>query len=140
MTKRLYHYTSEFHLPVIEDDGVLRLTESNVSLTTAHPREVVWFLDRPLAVGEEDLHGLAGSMVDKSEIEITVDIPERAGIRVLPWIPWALAHPDCEGFWISAMVETGGGEALAGTWWVSLDPVPAEYWTVIRRRSSMPSA
>jgi hypothetical protein len=125
---------------MIEDAGWLTLTESNVSWDPPHPHEVVWFLDRPLEPGEEDLHGLGGGFADKSEVEITVDIPDSSihPTIVAPWLVWARCHPDFQDWWVDTMISTGGGLELARHWWITTMPIPAEWWhnISIRRPAS----
>ena len=73
--RRLYHYTSIERWALIEQDGYLRPTESNLSATKlqAGP-DVVWLTtDGELA----HKHGLDNSLdgTDKTRIRITVDLP-----------------------------------------------------------------
>ena len=125
----LHHFTSTVHLPRIFDAGHLRCTESNLHPITANAGpDVVWFttMDTP-ALG----HGLSGSIVDKSEVRFTVDVPDN---WVRPWLPWAEAQGIDAG-WLSVMVEAGGGREAAESWRVTFRPVRSDRWVAVDRRT-----
>jgi len=125
---KLYHFTSAHHLPHIRRAGMLQPTESNVGSPVTHMPpwgshrgpDVVWLLDTAELNGHP--HGLRGSVYDKTEIRISLDIP-----RPVKWLDWewtAMMHPD----WRSAFVEAGGGPAAVEAWYVWPVPVRRSRW------------
>lgn len=126
---RLWHFTSEVHLPMIADAGYLRPTESNLHMTQAHAGpDCVWFMDGPdLSEGKD---GLLGSAVDKTAVRIEVEVPDA---RVRAWYPWALAqgiHPA----WLARLLAVAGGEEAAQRWQVVFRRVPKEQWIKVEVR------
>lgn len=130
---KLWHWTSRHHLPKILRDGYLDLTESNLIAPgdlTRSDVPVCWFLDVPL-LGNSP-HGLTGSMVDKSEIRIAVDVPH-AWSRA--WLPWAEAL-GIERSWLDALVNVGGGRQAAERWWVTTRRVDKSLWLAVENAYS----
>lgn len=100
----LYHFTSTYHLPSIIKSGFLKLTPSNLigprpdddlhidPLTgcavwkTMNYKPVVWLTKDPGA--NSNANGLNGSLVNKSEIRITITKP----INCIPWNVFADRH------------------------------------------------
>lgn len=93
MENYVYHFTSRYHLPVIFDWGYLKLTESNLlhpinleDIVLPKParelyKPVVWLTRDAAPVGL----GLLGSIVDKTEIRITL----RKRDHYEPWVLWS---------------------------------------------------
>lgn len=120
---RLYHYTSADHLPSIRRDGVLRTTESNVSLTQPHAGpDVVWLTTDPRP--RAGTHGLAG-LLDKTAVQITVDVD---GER---WMDSDL-FAAMDDLTRRAIVTAGGGDKSARTWWICREEIPREAWIDLR--------
>jgi hypothetical protein len=126
----LHHFTSLQHLPFILKDGLLKPTESNIG--SPNPQwspaglaigpDVVWFLDE-----EEPTfgHGLNGSIVDKGNVRITVEV----GYPV-KWTDWqwtAKMHPA----WKHHLLEAAGGPEAAEHWYVIPAPVRKARWRSI---------
>lgn len=125
---RLYHFTSVIHLPLIEQSGMLRRTESNLHpvIDGAGP-DTVWFTTRSNPV---DGHGLDGGIADKSRVRFTCDVPDG---WVKQWVMWAEAlgiDPD----WRETLIRTGGGWDAARTWMVTFRPVRRDRWVAIEHR------
>lgn len=109
----LYHYTSTMHLPRIEADGYLKVTESNISMRRTHAGpDVVWLTSdrKPNA----EAHGLSGSAVDKTAVRITVEIPDS---EATPWLTWSRKHGITKAW--ATILESGRR---------------AEAWYVVERR------
>jgi len=124
---QLYHFTSTLHLPLIERDGFIRTTESNVSFLrpNAGPA-VVWLMDSPDADGAD--HGLGGSIVDKKAVRITV----RAHAE--RWADWYKRQPNGDAITFASMIRTGGGPEAASHWWVAEQPIPRDQWVGVEAR------
>jgi hypothetical protein len=90
---KLYHYTSQHHLPYILRDGHLKVTESNIGspLPTMEPSgmrvgpDVVWFSTHG-APDANDL-GLVSTSVDKTKVRFTVNVKDAE-----PWCSFADRH------------------------------------------------
>lgn len=116
--RTLYHFTSTYHLPLIEGSGELRLTDSQVPGVG-----VVWFLDTPTA--DDAPHGLMGSSVDKKAVRITVRV------HAVRWLDWVKGKPEEYPGWHDIIVSTGGGIKAARHWYVSEQPVPRSAWLAV---------
>ena len=123
--KTLYHYTGPWHLRSIIGEGVLRTTESNISLHESHfGPDVVWALDTAWAPeGVELAHGLGDA---KMTARVTFRTP-RGAVKWLEW-PW-LAKMD--PLWKTIMIQSGGGIEAAEKWWVVPNPVYIDQWTAV---------
>lgn len=122
---KLYHFTSTWHLPRIEADGVLRTTESNGDIRPGRDHakpDVVWLLDTDDLAGLP--HGLAGSAVDKTRVRITIDLPD---YRVERWTDWATRH-GVDDLTKVILIESGGGWEAAQHWYVSEAPIRRRFW------------
>lgn len=118
----LYHFTSATNIQAILDSGYLKTVESNISLKREHAGpDVVWLTTSPSANAG---HGLQGSLVDKTEIRVTVEVDSRS---VHKWREWARARGSNEAT-ISALTRSGG----SGSWRVVMTRIPAERWTEVR--------
>ena len=107
MNKLLYHYTAKFHLASILKSKCLTLTESNLRYHVEMYKPVVWLTnDANSALGL----GLESSMVDKSEIKVTV--------KFLPhfkyWKVWSRKNK-IDSKWANGL-EKGNN---ANSWWIS---------------------
>jgi hypothetical protein len=115
----LYHYTTPLHLRSIVSEGVLRPTESNVSLLEEHAGpDVVWATDAP-SLPEIGAHGLGPI---KGGVRIAFRHPR--AVRWMEW-PW---RERMDPLWRDAMVSAGGGDAAAQHWWLVEGPVPMKLW------------
>lgn len=126
----LYHYTSQFHLPLIEQAGLLKLTDNILDAQKMTEPRVCWFLDRPKIEVPGD-HGLGHSAVDKTAVEIVVDVPDN---WVRKWKPWAIAQGIDAG-WLDVMEQIGGGPEASDHWFVTFRPVRADRWVSINLRT-----
>lgn len=119
-----YHYTSLHHLPKIQADGVLKLTESNFSLFKEHAGPpVVWLTDLP-ELGEAS-HGLEGSYYDKKQVRIEVRVP------AIRWLDWEPALNGMDAASRDILIDTGGGMAVAEHWYIWPAPIRAIRWGAI---------
>ena len=126
--KRLYHYTSLERWALIQADGVLRTTESNLHPTIPHAGpDVVWLTTDPdLGHG----HGLKVAMdgTDKTAVRITVELPNKDVHR---WKDWAIRR-GIERRWLDTLDRTGGGGS--GTWRVVEKSITADRWADVHVR------
>jgi hypothetical protein len=121
----LYHFTSEYHWKAIEEAGVIRLTESNVSLTEmGRGPNVVWLLDSDAVEYE---HGLS-SLLDKTAVRITVDAP------AIKWLDWSYPHLEPEIREI--LIVTGGGMEAAEHWYVHTQEIHSKDWVEVKHMNS----
>lgn len=128
--KTLYHYTSIERWALIEADGRINTTESNLSRTTAHAGpEVVWLTTDPDC---EHGHGLLSTRdgTDKTRVQIAVELINR---DVHKWREWAVRRgirPD----WMQTLIKAAGGGA--GTWRVTEKSIPSDRWiSVVDRKT-----
>lgn len=128
--RRLYHYTSIERWALIEQDGYLRPSESNLSATKLHAGpDVVWLTtDSELA----HKHGLDNSLdgTDKTRIRITVDLPNG---DVEKWKDWAIRR-GIDRDWLGKLVEVAGGGA--GTWRVTEKRISSARWVEVVDRAT----
>ena len=130
----LYHFTSAYHLKMILKSGMIRTTDS--CLTPGLPNsaevvkdpKVVW-LTNDASWSHQNWR--QGSLVDKAEVRIAVELPRD---NVYKWLRWAKQHGAPER-WIKALINNGGGLAEANHWYVCEDPVPSFRWRKIELRS-----
>jgi hypothetical protein len=121
----LYHYTNKYHLASIRSTGILYPSESNVSWTKGHGGpDVVWLT----TCDEPSLnHGLHGSVFDKTEVRISVELPAGWAKRWKKWAPvQGMSESDMD-----ILAETGGGWQAADTWFVCTKPIPHKYWVEV---------
>lgn len=128
---RLYHFTSKHHLPSIEQEGVLRVTDPNLFRTGPSPvtpdaevrgQQVVWLLDEPEAGGSGQANGLYQA---KREVRIVVEVDDAR--RWLDWL--SVRKHDSE--WVRIITRQGGGPSRAKHWYVVARPIPREQWLAI---------
>jgi len=98
---RLYHFTSLFHLPMVQQFG---LSRGDVPITPAGGTNAVWLTtdEQPSNQGWK-----SGSAVDKSKIRITVDIPD-SDPNLHKWSDYA-KREQMDPKWYDALNQTGGG-------------------------------
>ncbi len=118
---KLYHFTARHHLPAIRAAGVLKVTESNMSKRREHAGpDVVWLTSNP----EPAAHTWkVGSIVDKTEVRITVEVPKRAAHR---WREWARRR-GIDREWMRVLASVGG----SGSWYVVERPIPEAEWVAV---------
>lgn len=132
---RLYHFTGEFHLPSIEEEGVLRTTDANLFRTGPSPltpeaavrgQQVVWLLDEPEVRGSGvQANGLYPA---KREVRIEVDVKDAQR-----WLQWLTTRKH-DSEWVRIIIRQGGGMSRAKHWWVCPRPIPREQWVSITHR------
>ncbi|NPD68706.1 hypothetical protein HN018_13155 [Lichenicola cladoniae] len=116
----LYHYTSLTRLGPISVHG---LWKGDVVLGTERPGELlatanaVW-LTTDTCFKE---HGLSK---EKREVRLTVDI-SNSDDRLTAWVPWA--RKNVNPVWFAGLVDSGGGDRKAETWFIYDGIIPA-YW------------
>lgn len=144
--KRLWHYTgaTKSHLGSILSTGVIRTTDANVSMTERVAPDVVWALDRPVVEGES--HGLLYNEVHKgfgpTGAAHTLGNMKQTGVVVFGvpeaeafhWLDWAPEQPGFDQTWVDIMIKTGGGRAMAESWWVVPRPVLLKEWIQVEDR------
>ena len=125
--QKMYHYTSEFHWPSIDEVGAIRTTESNVSMTTdgAGP-DVVWLTNQVFTTPPPYLK----SAVDKTAVRIQVTVPREEIHRADRWLRSHGASED----WIATLEHAGG--ARASTWFVVERPIVRSEWVAVLHRNS----
>jgi hypothetical protein len=125
---RLYHYTSKYHWNSIHTAGYIDTTESNVSWTTEHGGpDVVWLT---ACVSPLLDHGLRGSIFDKTEVRITVELPNDWVKRWKKWAPIQGASRED----MDMLANSGGGWEAADTWYVCTQQIPRKYWVEIAEK------
>jgi hypothetical protein len=106
LTMKLYHFTSQRHLYGIGRFG-LTVGDVPTDIRLNKGRCGVWLTSDSNARG----HGLEGSGADKSEIRLTVSVPENAAL--VRWIDWAPKNVTPQT--IRLLHEIG---SAFETWWV----------------------
>lgn len=120
---KLYHFTSEYHLPHILKDG---LSRGDVPL---NPMEwgvnAVWLTDNP-DPGNQDWK--TGSPVDKTAvmIEVELNVPN---ISLVKWSVYA-RKKKIDPQWYKKLDETGGGQSEH--WWLYFGVIPPERFKVLK--------
>ena len=112
--KRLFHYTCTAHLQAILNSSFIKTTESNIKEDGSGTR-VVWLTSNyrpPLSSWEQ------GSIVDKSEIRITVAISQK---EIHHWPTWSRKQGISER-WYSALASVGNPQE----WYVVERPLYSE--------------
>jgi hypothetical protein len=117
---KLYHYTSRYHLPLIEASGILSMSDAMLGTVDG----AVWCFADPAVAFEAD-HGLGNSSLDKRAVRITIEVAD-----AVPWLA-VVGDRRIDPDWLAAVVETGGGLDAALEWWVVLRDVPASEWVAI---------
>lgn len=125
----LAHYTSPVHAPLIIEQGLLRPSESNISmlLPQAGP-DVVWLTSDLQAPLSGDM--VHGTYALKRQVRFLVDLPETFAIKWTDWAPAAMMDPE----WRTIMVAAGGGDEMADTWYVVPAPIRRSRWVSVEDR------
>jgi len=115
---RLYHSTAatESHLGSIFREGRIRTTESNVSLPVEGAGPGVVWLSRDKRQPKRGNGWARGSVLDKTEARLTVELPRG---EAFSWMGWARRH-GVSARWITALSDTSGGSE---GWYVIERPV-----------------
>lgn len=124
----MYHYTSSYHWPAIDQAGYLAVTDPNISIEGTGPG-VVWLTDvEELTPGDPDAKWARGSIVDKTEVRITVEVADAT-----PWAKFAREH-HVEVWWYDALARSGGDPER---WFVVARAIPRSEWTEVRVREDI---
>lgn len=123
---KLYHYTSNFHIEAIMQNG---LSRGDVPITpTGLGENAVWFSTSP----EPTEQGwVEGSIVDKTQIRITVNIP-LSHPNLKKWTKYAAKRLDPE--WRSVLNHYGGGTEKQ--WYIYFGVVPPAQFVSIDYRTA----
>ncbi len=109
--EQLFHYTSTLHLPMIMESKCLTLTESNLVYEKPMYKPCVW-----LTTSEDPKNnGLDGSIVDKTEIKITVKWQKYLKF----WVAWSKSNK-IDKSWAKELTK---GENPS-SWWISEQVIP----------------
>ena len=136
-----YHYTPSNHIHEIRDAGVINTTESNLHHEIVHyGPDVVWLFKEPLGdkipkMMKATRRFKDGSVivVDKSQWEITVDLPPEEVIRADKFFKrFHSDDPSYADLLLNALELAGGSKAK--TWYVIQRPIPSEEWVFTRER------
>lgn len=119
---KLFHYTSRLHWPSIVQQRLIRTTHNSLEPFAERGPQVVWLTGND-AYQEQDW--AAGSFVDKTEIRITVEIPE-ADAHL--WSVWSREHSIKE-HWYAALGQYGNPDE----WVVVERPIPISEWAEVHR-------
>jgi len=116
----MYHYTSTYHLPMILEDGFLKPTESNLRADIENVKNVVWLTDlyEPTPYGL----GLVGSIVDKSEIRITITRSKKYKF----WKVWSRQNK-INKEWAKILEK----DRNPNNWYISEKPIPIDDFIMI---------
>jgi hypothetical protein len=129
----LYHFTSRYHLGLIEREGGILPTESNIGSPVSHllpygdhvGPDVVWLLDTPdpfeYGHGLADMEGEIKLAHDKREVRITVDVAP------IKWSEWEPAM-QMNRKWRERFIASGGGPEAAEHWYVFPAPIRRRLW------------
>jgi hypothetical protein len=130
----LFHYTSQYHLPLIVQVGGLKLVESNVDLAKPHAApDVVWLTtDVWPQQGWMNLPSHLQGILDKGRIRITVNV---GNFHLHPWRIWATEQAEKLGIDPrKAKIERDALEAAGGDggdWFVCEREVMWQEWVRI---------
>ena len=102
---KFYHYTTQRHLKEIYESGVIKTTESNVSVIEHSGPDVVWLFNERITKVPKMLYSqFAGVQVPKCEVELIVDLDKSELSRADKFMKRHHADPK----WLRALEETGG--------------------------------
>lgn len=122
---RLYHFTSSYHLPSILKNGL------RVGDVPLHPLEegenAVWLTTNP---NSNHQGWICGSVVDKSEYRITVEITVPS-VNLKKWSVYA-AQKRMNRKWYDVLDAVGGGRS--DEWWLYFGVIAPEKFIEIVRR------
>lgn len=124
----LYHFTSGVHLAQIEKTGYVKTGDNMLHTYGSTPPECSFHFDVPevpLGYG-----GLAGSVFDKTEVRLTLDVADSWAVR---WIEWARAQ-GIAPMWLDALVHAAGGIEHYDHEYAVFRRIPLDHCVDIRRR------
>jgi len=130
-----YHYTSEPHLEQIQEEGVIKANESNVSATKEHAGpDVVWLFKEPLKgptprmlITNVNLK-FATLALDKSKVQIQVNLPDHEVKRADKFFKKLGADPQ----WIKQLESVG--QSKNKKWYVITRDIPQKEWESVTIR------
>ena len=130
-----YHYTSEPHLELIQEAGVIKTTESNVSGIKEHVGpDVVWLFKEPLKgstpkmlINKIDVR-IGTLYLDKSKMQIQVEIPDHEVRRADKFFKELGADPQ----WIKQLEVMG--QSKKKKWYVLTRDIPQSEWREVTVR------
>jgi len=130
-----YHYTSEPHLEQIQEEGVIKTSESNVSATEEHAGpDVVWLFKEPLKGPTPrmlitNVNLKFGTLaLDKSKVQIQVNLPDHEVKRADKFFRKLGADPQ----WIRQLEEMG--QSKKKKWYVITRDIPQSEWESVTIR------
>ncbi len=115
---RLYHFTSERHLPGIARHG-LTVGDVPTDIRGGKGKVGVWFTTADTASG----HGLLGSTADKTRFRLQCDVTSDSQ-GPFAWLDWSDSNATAETR--AALSRAAGGVARDDTWFVYFGVVPPE--------------
>jgi hypothetical protein len=121
---KLYHFTSEVHLPRIVGSGELRVTETNARASREHAApDAVWLTSdpRPQVQGWK-----RGSAVDKTAVRFTVEVPRG---DVMSWAAFCRLHR-VPNAWRRALADVAR-PSKPSTWFLVFRPIPRAEWVEV---------
>ena len=101
MSKVLYHYTCQFHIPSIAEANFLTLTTSNFSLENHNLHRVRWLTDSPTPDNMDLTRIPNPTEKDKERIKKY----RAAADRIMDALPYADAIPNCPLIEIDGVAE-----------------------------------
>ena len=132
---KYYHYTTDLHLPKIQEAGFLKLVESNVSETEEHfGPDVVWLFKQPVKGKTPKMLqstidiGTAFILVDKSSVEIEVELPVKEVVRADKFYKKHKA----DSKWITQLCKNV--DSSSKQWYVVERPVLVDEFVAVRKR------
>lgn len=142
--KTLYHYTCLEHLPRILESGLLKTTESNLSVVRSHAGpDVVWLTTDPdckhgHGIGNNDEYAAKNARSigieptpemmekwDKTRIRFTIRLPNT---HVHKWQEWSRKY-SIDPTWRKAFIKAANGGV--NTWRVVEHPILQDRWVEI---------
>ena len=102
---KFYHYTTQGHLKEIYESGVIKTTESNVSVAEHAGPDVVWLFNEGITKVPKMLYSqFAGVWVPKCEVELIVDLDKSEVSRADKFMKKHNAEPK----WLKVLEKAGG--------------------------------
>lgn len=119
----LYHFTSKYHLPGIEKEG---LTRGDVPITPTGGYNAVWFTTNKI-IAKNAWAG--GSVVNKLEVRITVEL-DTTDPKLHKWTN-IVKSEKVEPWWADALNISGGGSA--DNWYIYKGVIPPSMFKKIEQ-------
>jgi len=117
-----YHFTSETNLPGIMHSGISR---GDVPTSPGGGFQAPWLTGNPNPQQQQWV-----GATPKTEIRLTVDIPDDEEDKLWPWLEVAVAM-DIPDWWLDALNKAGGGGQA--DWFVFLGVIKPEWITNVER-------